>query len=49
MDPSWVWPLFNEVGEEAKAAEDAAEAQVGENSRPVEEPMQVEAVESSAP
>jgi hypothetical protein len=37
------------VAEEAKAAKDAAEAQVGEKSPPVEEPMQVEAVETSAP
>jgi hypothetical protein len=37
------------VDEEAEAAEDAAEAQVGEKSRAVEEPMQVEAVETSAP
>jgi len=36
------------VAEEAEAAEDAAEAQVGEKSRPVEEPMQEEAVETSA-
>jgi hypothetical protein len=37
------------VAEEAEAAEDAAEAQVGEKSRQVEEPTQEEAVETSAP
>jgi hypothetical protein len=48
MDPSWVWPSSSEAAEEAEAAEDAAEGQEEEKSQLMEEPMQAEAVETSA-
>ncbi len=46
MDPKRVWHSSNEVAEEAKAAEDAAEHQDEAKLQRAEEPTPVEAAET---